>query len=79
MMGFYDLGYGLMGFGWIFLILALFFGAIIWLVIWLVNKTRKPDRYSSSEKSLEILKERYAKGTISKKEYIEMKKELSKE
>ena len=41
-----------------------------------VDKKMKP--LSSSNKTpLEMLKERYAKGEISKKEYVEMKKEIA--
>jgi putative membrane protein len=81
MMGYYDFGYGMGFFGWI--MMALFWGAVIWLIVWLVNQNRHPnnhvDNQSERRTPQEILKERYAKGEISKKEFDEMKKDLSKE
>lgn len=60
-------------FGWIFLI------AVILLVVYLV----KPEAFknakwpgASEPDSLEILKQRYARGEISKEEYEAMKKDL---
>ena len=68
-------GYGMMGFGmgFGFLFMLLFWGALIWLVVTLINATQsgKKDEYPSI-----ILKKRYASGEISKKQYGEMKKEL---
>jgi putative membrane protein len=69
--------YGMMGYG------GMLFGLLFWILIiviayllikWLVeqNKTR-----SAGEKSaLDIAKERYARGEITKEEFEEMKKRL---
>ena len=66
------MGFG-MGFGAI--IMVLFWGAIIWLVISLINAgTRKSEE--TPESALTILKKRYAKGEITKEQYLEMEKEL---
>lgn len=72
-------GYGMMGFGmgfgWIFMVL--FWGALIWLVVTLVNQSQShTNRGRKDESATEILKKRYAKGEITKKEYEEMRKEL---
>ena len=74
MVGCFGLGYGMGFFGLIFMIL--FWAAVIWLILWLVNKNRHPEHSQESKTPTEILKERYAKGEISKKEYAEMKSEL---
>ena len=63
---------GYWGFG--FIILILFWGLIIWLVVWLIMKFIKSQQ--KSESALDILKKRFAKGEITKKEFDEMKKGL---
>jgi putative membrane protein len=70
-------GGGMMGFGMGFgvIIMVLFWGAIIWLVISLINAgTQKSEE--TSESALTILKKRYAKGEVTKEQYLEMEKEL---
>ena len=70
-------GYGWWGFGmgfW-FLCMLLFWGFIIWIIVTLTtasqhNKNGSPD-------SLTILKRRYAKGEITKKQFERMKKEIN--
>ena len=60
---------GMYGFGWIFeiLILVVFFG----IVYWIVKSSQK------NESALDILNKRYAKGELTKHEYIELKKDLA--
>ena len=78
MMGNYD-GFGMMGnyspFGWGFgfIFMILFWGAIIWLIVWLVRNYAHP-----KESATEILKKRFVKGEITKRQFEEIKKELNK-
>jgi len=82
-------GFGF-GFGWIFMII--FWGLIIWAIIALIRSfsggqgiggrgcghdhdTHKADS-TKSDNSVEILKERYAKGEITKEQFEQMKKDL---
>ena len=71
------MGWGFGFFGWIFMILvwAVIIAGIFALVRWFTGQSHN---YHSHEKSpLEILKERYAKGEIDKKEFEDRKKDLS--
>ncbi len=73
-MHYYGMGYGYMGFGWLFqiLILVLFF-----LVIWWILKSSGSFGFKiGTEPAIEILKKRLAKGEISEKEYHRLKKEI---
>ncbi|TRZ52293.1 SHOCT domain-containing protein [bacterium] len=76
MYGYYnDYGYGMMNsFGGGFMMLA-FWALIMWLIYMLVRDASIKNKNSGSS-ALEILKERYAKGEIEKKEFEEKKKDL---
>ncbi|HLD58207.1 MAG TPA: SHOCT domain-containing protein [archaeon] len=69
-------GYGMMGFGmgFGFLFMLLFWGAVIWLAVTLINSTQHNKEGNSDP--LAILKKRFAKGEITKKQFEEMKKEI---
>ena len=62
-----------MGFGVI--IMVFFWGAIIWFVISLINAGSKQSE-EMPESALTILKKRYAKGEITREQFLEMEEEL---
>ncbi|CAG1008252.1 MAG: SHOCT domain-containing protein [Candidatus Methanoperedens sp.] len=55
--------------------MVLFWGAIIWLVISLINGVTKKSE-ETPESALTILKKRYARGEITREQYLEMEKEF---
>ena len=71
MMGFGGFG---MIFGFIFFV-AIVIGVIL-LIVWLVRRSGYNITDKTGIHSLEILKERYAKGELTKEQYENMKKEL---
>ena len=73
-MGSYGMmGYGMrVGFGFIFMLL--FWGLIIWFIVTLVNSSQSNKKEDLD--SLTILRRRYAKGEITRKEFDSIKKEL---
>ena len=75
-----NFGFGTMGgFGWIFMVV--FWGLVIWAIVALVRGNSGSghggdDAHGKDKSPLDILKERYAKGEIDKKEFEERKKDL---
>ena len=70
-----------MGFGWwgftSGLLTLLFVAGIIIFVVWLARKPGESGGVATKSSPLDIAKERYAKGEISKEEFEQIKKDLS--
>ena len=66
-----DWNYGLGGFIWLLVILVVLIG----VVIYFMKNREKLKEYDGA--ALDILKQRYAKGEITKEQFEEMKKDLN--
>ena len=68
------------GFGWWMVFggiwTVLFWGAIIALAIWGISKLTGRSHAGAAQTPLEIAKERYARGEITKQEFEQIKKDL---
>ncbi|MCL5070333.1 MAG: SHOCT domain-containing protein [Actinobacteria bacterium] len=73
--------FGGCGFIWmifIFIFIVAIIIGMIMLTIWLVRRVGYPfESMSNFDKALEVLKKRYAKGEIRKKEYEDIKREIN--
>ncbi len=71
---------GMMGFGWgfMFLIPLAFLALIVLGAYYLITGFTRTGRLSSGDgkRAFEILKERYARGEITREQYLKMKEEL---
>jgi putative membrane protein len=63
-----------MVFGMIFMVL--FWGSIIWLVVWGIQRATHRSHSPSNMSPLDIAKERYAKGEITREQFEQFKKDL---
>jgi len=63
-------GYLWIGMGFGFMLMLLFWLVVIWLIFQLANEK------SEGNHSIEILREMFAKGEITKKKFEQMKKEI---
>ena len=71
-------GWSIIGMIFMFIFWALLITGIILLVVWLVRRASYTGKdLSRKNNAIDILKERYAKGEISKNEFEEMKKDLT--
>ena len=66
-------GWG-MGWGWIIGVIVLV--VVIWVFIRAMNQTGKPDE-PVKKSPLDILKDRYARGDISREEFEEKKRDIT--
>lgn len=76
---FYNYGPDYMfGFGWVFMLV--FWALIVWGVVALIKGFNNSDHHNKQDedKAFSLLRERYAKGDLSKKEYEEKKSDLMK-
>jgi len=68
-----------MAFGWVWFVL--FWGGLIWLIVWAVNRIsgRRPEEGSQwrERTPLDIARERLAKGEINEEEFQRLKQHLS--
>ncbi len=68
---------GMNGLLWFILVLIPMVGIIFLLVYLAVREQQKSEKKEEKSNTLEILKERYAKGEITKEEFERMKNELN--
>ena len=76
------MGPGMMGgfgWGWLPLLVIVFWGLVIWGIVAVVRSTRsrRCGDTSTTESALEVLKRRYAQGEIKKREYEEKRRDLT--
>ncbi|UCH43896.1 MAG: SHOCT domain-containing protein [Dehalococcoidales bacterium] len=63
------------GFGGIWMII--FWAGLIALVVWGITKLSKREGSTQGRNPTDVIKERYARGEISREEFEQMKKDLS--
>ena len=76
------MGYWFGGMGWWMamagILFVAFWGAIIWLIVWGVNRASDhKDAAVELHSPLDIAKERYAKSEITREQYEQIKKDLT--
>lgn len=70
------MGGGFMGFGWLIMLFPIIF--ILILVFALFEYFADKKAYHEEKSHIEILNQRYARGEISREEYLRMKKDLER-
>ena len=71
-----------MAFGWMIfggLIFVAFWVAVVWLIVWAVRRFTEPHGGAgvAGKSPLDIAKDRYARGEITKEQFDQLKKDLS--
>lgn len=61
------------------LFMLLFWGLVIWLIIYAVRKWSPNHKTSDTDKAVDLLRQRYSRGEISTEEYRERLHELTNE
>ena len=64
-----------MGFGWIWMVV--FWGGLIALIVWGIRKLTQRDGSTLKSNPLDLARERYARGEISREEFNQLKNDLS--
>ncbi len=78
MMGGFFGGWSIIGMILMFVFWALVIAGITLLIIWIIRRVSYSDRHPyNTNKALELLKERYARGEITKEEFEKIKKDIS--
>ncbi|MBI4310822.1 MAG: SHOCT domain-containing protein [Chloroflexi bacterium] len=68
-------GWGWMMFGWIWMVV--FWGAIIWLIVWAIKRLSQGQQPAGQGQSpLDIAKARYARGEITREQFEQLKRDL---
>ena len=68
-----------MGWWWLFggVWMLIFWGGLIALIVWGITKLTGRGGTATKHNPLDVVKERYAKGDISKEEFEQIKKDIS--
>lgn len=70
----YGMGFG----GWMMILWIVIVGLIVWGIVALIRRGSSKSNGTEDKTPLDIVKERYAKGEISKEEFERIKKDLTK-
>lgn len=62
-------------FGWLWFVL--FWGGLIWAIVWAVNRTSSGGQSGRQPTPLDIVKERLARGEITEEEFQRLKGHIS--
>ena len=73
MWGWYEGGWWMLFGGVIFI---LFWGAVIWLAVWAVRRFSAGNPPGGNHTPLDIARERYARGEITREQFEQIKKDL---
>lgn len=57
--------------------MVLFWGLIIWFLAWAITRVGRTDSGSSARSPLDIARERYARGEITKEEFDRLRRDLA--
>lgn len=67
-------GWGMMGFG--VLAMIIFWAVVISLIVWGVRHYSRRNQNTSGDSAIEIARQRYARGEITKEQFEQLKKDL---